>query len=249
MLLEGKCVLVTGASRGIGRAIALACAREGAIVGINYHASEDAAQEVCNEISQWKTTKAHPVRFDVGSTVEVEAGVAQFCKIAGGVDALVNNAGIFSGGLLVTMPVEDIQCLLSVNLAGAIYCARAVLPHFIQQKSGVILNLGSVSATRPNQGQSVYVATKCALEGFTRALAVEYARKNVRVLCLCPGPMETDMMAGTRELAGDKVEHRIPLGRLGTPDEIARFAVFLLSNQMAFASGSIHALDGGYLVG
>lgn len=249
MLLEGKRILVTGSSRGIGRAIALACAREGAILGVNYHGSEDEAQKLCKEINRDKISTAYPVRFDVGLAAEVEAGIARFCELAGGVDVLVNNAGIFSGGLLVTMPVADIQRLLSVNLAGAIYCARAVLPHFIQQKSGVILNIGSVSATRPNQGQSVYVATKNALEGFTRALAIEYARKNIRALCLCPGPTETDMLAGTRALAGDRVEHRVPLGRLGTPDEVARFAVFLLSNQMAFASGSIHAFDGGYLVG
>lgn len=249
MLLEGKQVLVTGAGRGLGRAVALACAREGATVGVNYCSSETAAKKLCDEINREKSHAAHPIKFDVALAAEVEAGVARFCELAGGVDALVNNAGIFEGGLLVTMPVEAIQQQLAVNLAGAIYCARAVLPHFLQQKSGVILNVGSVSATRPNQGQSVYVATKSALEGFTRALAVEYARKNIRVLCLCPGPMETDMLASTRELAGDKVERRIPLGRLGTPDEVARFATFLLSEQMSFASGSIHAVDGGYLVG
>ncbi len=249
MLLEGKRVLVTGASRGIGRAIARACAREGAIVGVNYHSSEKAARELCEEIEREEKRSAHLVQFDVSSPDTVEKGVGRFCEVAGGIDVLVNNAGRFEGGLLATMPVKAIQRTMSVNLAGAIYCARAALPFFLQQRSGVILNLGSVSSSRPNQGQSVYVATKCALEGFTRALAVEYARKNIRVLCLCPGPVNTDMMAATRALAGDRVENRIPLGRLGTPEEVARFAVNLLSDQMSFATGSIYPFDGGYLAG
>jgi 3-oxoacyl-[acyl-carrier protein] reductase len=249
MLLEGKRMLVTGASRGIGHAIARACAREGAIVGINYHSSENSARKLCEEIEREEKRPAYAIPFDVSSADAVEKGVERFCELAGGVDALVNNAGRFDGGLLATMSVDAIQRTLAVNLAGAIYCARAVLPRFLQQRSGVILNLGSVAASRPNQGQSVYVASKSALEGFTRALAVEYARKNIRVLCLCPGPVDTDMMAATRVLAGDKVESRIPLGRLGTPEEVAQFAVNLLSDQMSFATGSIYPLDGGYLAG
>jgi 3-oxoacyl-[acyl-carrier protein] reductase len=151
--------------------------------------------------------------------------------------------------LLATMPVDAIQRTLSVNLTGAIYCARAVLPHFLQQRSGVILNLGSASASRPNQGQSVYVASKCALEGFTRALAVEYARKKIRVICLSPGPVNSGMMSAIRALAGDRIESRVPLGRLASPDEIAQFATHLLSDEMSFATGSIYPLDGGYLAG
>ena len=249
MLLEGNRILVTGAGRGIGRAIARACAREGAVVGVNYRTSERAALDLCAEIEREDGRAAYPLAFDVSDPQAVERGVEEFCERAGGIDVLVNNAGRFDGGLLVTMPVESIQRLLSVNLAGAIYCARAALPHFLRQRSGLVLNIGSVSATRPNQGQSVYVAAKGALEAFTRALAVEYARKNIRALCLCPGPIATEMLAATQAIAGDRMEKRIPLGRLGTAEETARFAVFLLSGQMAFASGSIHALDGGYLVG
>ncbi|PWU12358.1 MAG: hypothetical protein C5B50_21625 [Verrucomicrobia bacterium] len=249
MLLEGKRVLVTGAGRGIGRAIARLCAREGAIVGINYYSSEAAARELCEEIQRDEKRPAHLVPFDVSSADAVEKGVEGFCELAGRIDVLVNNAGRFEGGLLATMPVEAIQRMLSINLAGAIYCARAVLPHFLQQRSGVILNVGSVASSRPNQGQSVYVASKGALEGFTRALAVEYARKNIRVICLCPGPVNSDMTAAIRALAGDRVENRIPLGRLGSPEEVARFAVHLLSDQMSFATGSIYPFDGGYLAG
>jgi len=249
MLLERKRVLVTGASRGLGRAIARACAAAGAIVGVNYHSSEAAARELCGQIEREENRAAYALRFDVASAVEVEQGVERFCELAGGVDALVNNAARFEGGLLATMPADAVGRLLSVNLAGAIHCARAVLPHFLPQRSGVILNIGSASATRPNQGQSVYVATKSALEGLTRALAVEYARKNIRVLCLCPGPLNTDMLTATRALAGERVEGRVPLGRLGSPEETARFAVQLLSDQMSFATGAIYPLDGGYLVG
>jgi 3-oxoacyl-[acyl-carrier protein] reductase len=249
MRLEGKRVLVTGASRGLGRAIARACAAEGAIVGVNYHSSEAGARQLCEEIERDEKRAAHSLRFDVASAAEVEKGVERFCEQAGGVDALVNNAARFEGGLLATMPADAVERLLSVNLAGAIHCARAVLPRFLQQRAGVILNIGSVSASRPNPGQSVYVATKSALEGFTRALAIEYARKHIRVLCLCPGPLNTEMLAATRALAGDRVESRVPLGRLGSPEEAARFAVQLLSDGMSFATGAIYPLDGGYLVG
>jgi 3-oxoacyl-[acyl-carrier protein] reductase len=249
MLLEGKRILVTGASRGIGRAIARACAREGAVVGANYHSSGDAARQLCDEIAREEGRATHLLQFDVASPGSVETGIARFCELAGGLDALVNNAGRFEGGLLPTLSIDAIQSVLSVNLAGAIYCARAALPQFLLQRSGIILNVSSVAAARPNPGQSVYAATKSALEGFTRALAVEYARKNIRVLCLCPGPVKTDMMTATLAFAGDRVANRIPMGRLGTADETARLAVLLLSDQMSFATGSVYALDGGYLVG
>jgi 3-oxoacyl-[acyl-carrier protein] reductase len=248
-MLEGKRVLVTGASRGIGRGIALACAKAGATVGVGCHRSEAAGHDVCRAIEKEHGRPAFLARFDVSAPLEVEEGIARFAEQAGGLDALVNNAGCFEGGLLATQPIDAIDHLLSVNLAGVIYCARAVLPRFVEQHSGIILNLGSVASVRPNQGQAVYAATKSAVEGLTRALAMEYARKGIRVLCLSPGPIDTDMLSSTRALAGDRVERRIPLGRLGTAEEVARFAVFLLSDQMAFASGSIHAFDGGYLVG
>ena len=249
MILEGKRILVTGASRGIGRAMAKAAALEGATVGVHYHSGENEAHQLCAEIEAEVGRKAHPIFFDVRSPSEVESGVERFQEIAGGIDALVNNAARFEAGLLASMETDAIQRLISINLEGPIYTARAVLPYFLQQRSGVILNIGSVSASRPNQGQSVYAATKCALEGFTRALAIEYARKKIRVLCLSPGPIDTEMMANTRALVGDRIESRVPLGRVGQPIEVAQFAVQLLSDRMSFATGSIYSFDGGYLLG
>lgn len=185
-MLEGKRIVVTGAGRGIGRAIALACARAGAVVGVNYRASEAGAREIHEK---------HPARtvllpFDVREPDAVAAAVARFRGAAGGIDGWVNNAGVNRPDLLVASDLGKIREQIEVNLVGAIVCARAVLPVMLEQRAGVILNVSSVAAARPVRGQAVYAATKGGLEALTRALAVEYARKGVRVHALRPGPAE-----------------------------------------------------------
>jgi 3-oxoacyl-[acyl-carrier protein] reductase len=241
-VLEGKKIVVTGASRGIGRAIALSCARAGAVVGINYHASEESARAIHME---------HPDRFillpfDVRDGRAVSAGVAQFRERAGRIDGWVNNAGVNLPGLLVSTPPETIRKQIDVNLLGSILCAQAVLPVMLEQRGGVILNISSVVATRPSRGQSVYASTKGGLEALTRALAVEYGRKGIRVHAIRPGPIETEMLESTKVLAADEVLARVPLHRLGRPEEVAELAVYLLSDKAAFITGSVHAIDGGY---
>jgi 3-oxoacyl-[acyl-carrier protein] reductase len=147
----------------------------------------------------------------------------------------------------MTATPERIREQLDVNLLGPILCVQAALGVFLEQRSGVILNISSVAAIRPARGQAVYAASKGGLESLTRALAVEYARKGIRVHGIRPGPVDTRMMESTAALAEAEVISRIPLGRLGRPEEIADLAVFLLSDRATFVTGSIHTIDGGYL--
>jgi len=244
-MLEGKRVVVTGASRGIGRAIAIACAQSGARVGINFNHSEKEARAVAGEIGE----AAVLLPFDVADPAAVARGFETFVSAAGGLDALVNNAAINRPSLLVSASDEDIDAVTRTNVTGPILCTRAAIRTMMRQRSGAILNVSSVAAARPSKGQSVYAATKGALEALTRAVAVEYGRKGIRCHCLRPGPVDTDMFAATKALAGEEVLARIPLQRFVTPEEVAAFAVFLLSDRASAVTGAVVTIDGGYAAG
>jgi 3-oxoacyl-[acyl-carrier protein] reductase len=188
-----------------------------------------------------------PLQFDVRDGEGIQSALTAFRERAGRLDGLVNNAGVNRPDLLMTATPERIREQLDVNLLGPILCVQAALGVFLEQRSGVILNISSVAAIRPARGQAVYAASKGGLESLTRALAVEYARKGIRVHGIRPGPVDTRMMESTAALAEAEVISRIPLGRLGRPEEIADLAVFLLSDRATFVTGSIHTIDGGYL--
>jgi 3-oxoacyl-[acyl-carrier protein] reductase len=244
-MLAGKRVVVTGANGGLGLAIAQACLEAGATVGLNVHRDDKRARGLVDH---------HPARavllpFDVRDAEAVARGVAEFRAFAGGIDGWVSNAAVNRADLLLTASEARIREQLDVNLLGPILCARAVLPAMLEQRAGVIVNVGSAAAARPHRGQAVYAATKGALEAFTRALAAEYGRKGIRAHCLRPGPIDTPMLAATRTLAEGEILARVPLGRLGRPDEVAALAVYLLSEASALASGSVQTVDGGYAVG
>ncbi len=234
-MLEGKKIVVTGASRGIGRAIALACVRAGATVGLGHRSTVDVPDGCI------------PLRFDVRDPAAVSAAVASFREKAGRIDGWVNNAGVNHPSLLVSADPAKIREQIDVNVLGPIVCAQAVLPVMLEQRAGVILNVSSVAAVRAARGQAVYAATKGAIESLTRALAVEYARKGIRVHAIRPGPVDTDMLAATKSLAEDEIVSRVPMKRVGTPAEVAELAVWLLSDRASYATGSIHTIDGGYL--
>ena len=235
-MLEGKRIVVTGASRGIGRAIAIACIEAGARVGVNVRGDaplDDALRD------------AIVLRFDVRDGEAVRRNIDAFAAETGGIDGLVNNAGINLPKLLVDVQDEDVGAVFATNIGGTIACTRAALPHMLRARGGAIVNVSSLAAVRPSRGMSIYAASKGAIESFTRAVAVEYGRKGIRCHCVRPGAIETDLLAPTRALAEGEMLERIPMRRIGGAAEVARVVVFLLSDAASYVNGGIHAVDGG----
>jgi 3-oxoacyl-[acyl-carrier protein] reductase len=242
-----RSILVTGASRGIGRAIAVECARRftGAIVGVGFHASRQAAEETARAIGDLNA-QAILVPADVADGGAVERAFAAYADEAGGIDALVVNAGTHVAGLLATTEIDALERLVRVNTLGPLACARAALPRMLAQRRGLILFIGSIAAARPARGQAAYAATKGSVEALTRAVAVEYGKKGIRAICIRPGAVRTDMLDATIAMAGEDVTSRIPVRRVAEPVEVGRFAALLLSDDAAYASGAIIDFDGGY---
>lgn len=241
--LEGKTAIVTGSSRGIGKAVALELARHGANVVINCREAVEAAEEVAGLINI-NGSKAIMVKADVTRQEEVKNMVASAIDRFGKVDILVNNAGVNRDKTLRKMTEKEWRDVLSTNVDGLFYCTQAVVPYMVEQKWGRIINMSSIVGQMGNIGQSNYAASKAAMVGFTKALALELARYNITVNAVCPGFIETDMMTRLSPETLENILGRIPLGRFGQPQEVAAMVRFLVS-EGEFVTGQSFNVNGG----
>ena len=242
-----KTVLVTGASRGIGRECAKAFAREGFNVLINYHKSGDAANALKRELCEMGV-RTEAFCADVSDTSEVERMFERIETCFGGVDVLVNNAGVAHTALFSDVSDAQRDRIFGVNVFGAFNCVRAALPYMIHEKSGSIINISSIWGVSGASCEVHYSASKAALIGFTRALSKELAPSGIRVNCVAPGVIDTDMNAALDGNVRAQLCEDTPLGRLGTPEEAANAVLFLASDRASFITGQTITVDGGFIV-
>jgi 3-oxoacyl-[acyl-carrier protein] reductase len=242
---KGKVALVTGASRGIGRAVAVALARGGAAVALNYAGNEAAAQEALKLVEAAGAPRARLYRFDVADPAACQKAVDEVVAEFGGLSILVNNAGIAVDQLLMRLKDEDWKRQLDVNLTGAFNLTRAVTRPMMKARGGAIVNLSSVVGEMGNAGQVAYAATKAGLLGLTKSVARELASRNIRCNAVTPGFIDTDMTSALPEAARTKMMESIPLARLGTADDIANAVCFLASDQAAYVTGEVLKVNGG----
>lgn len=242
--LSGKVALVTGASRGIGRAIAKALCAHGASVALGAR-DEKLLAEAVAEIAG-AGGEAWAVRLDVTERASVEAAVGSVIERRGRLDCLVNNAGITRDNLLVRMKPEEWQQVLATNLTGVFHCTQAALKPMLRQRSGRIVSIASVVGLTGNAGQTNYSASKAGLLGFTKALAREVASRAITVNAVAPGFIETEMTAAMTEKAREAMASAIPMGRVGRAEDVAEAVVFLASDGAGYITGQVLAVDGGF---
>ena len=247
MLLDGKIALVTGGSRGIGRAIALRLAEEGAKVAINYAGNQTAAEEVKAIIEQHGGT-AMIVQTDVSDSTAAAEMVARVHEELGGLDILVNNAGITRDTLLLRMKDEDFDAVINTNLKGIYACTKAAAKFMTKQRSGRIVNLSSVVGEIGNIGQTNYAAAKAGVIGFSKAAAKELAARHVTVNVVAPGFIDTDMTAVLKDSIREKLIEGIPFGALGKPEHVADAVLFLVSDAASYITGQVLNVDGGMVM-
>ncbi|GMU73170.1 MAG: 3-oxoacyl-ACP reductase FabG [Betaproteobacteria bacterium PRO3] len=243
--LAGRTALVTGGSRGIGRAIVERLAADGMDVTFLYATSNEAAREVV-DTARAAGRQVAADRVDVRDPDACVQAVERVIERCERIDVLVNNAGVIRDNLLVALEPDDVRTVLETNVTGLFNVTRAVAPHMTARRSGCIVNLSSVAATRGGRGQSNYAASKGAIEAFTRALAVELGPRRIRVNAVAPGVIDTEMSKDVRELAGEEAKKRILLRRYGTAGEIADAVWFLASDRASYVTGTVLHVDGGF---
>ena len=244
-LLEGQTAVITGASRGIGKAIAISLAKEGAEVIVNYSSSLENANKVVSEINSFGG-KAYPLQADISNENSVNDFIKTVLEKNTKIDVLVNNAGITKDGLLMRMKTDDWQKVLDLNLSGVFYCTRAVSRQMLKQRKGRIINITSVVGLIGNPGQANYSAAKAGVVGLTQTAAKEFASRGITVNAVAPGFISTDM---TKDLNSEGILSAIPLGRFGEPEDVAGAVRFLAADpSAAYITGQTIQVDGGMVM-
>ena len=247
MLLEGKTALVTGASRGIGRAVAVALAAAGAKVAVNYAGNDAAAEETKAAIEAAGGT-AILLKADIADCEAVDKMVADTVEAFGQIDILVNNAGITRDGLLMRMKNEDFDAVINTNLKGVYYTTKAVTKLMMKKRYGRIINMASVVGLTGNAGQANYAAAKAGVIGFSKTVAKELASRGITCNMVAPGLIPTDMTKDLPEKAKEAVMPPIPLGRAGQPEDVAQAVLFLASDNASYITGQVINVDGGMVM-
>ena len=245
--MKGKIALVTGGSRGIGRAIALKLAEAGCDVAVFYAGRKDAAEETVQQL-QGLGVRAICVQCDVSDENQVAAAFKQVCDELGLPDILVNNAGIVRDGLAMRMSAENFRAVLDTNLTGAFNMIHACLPGFLRRRSGRIINISSVSGMMGNAGQANYASSKAGLIGLTKTIAREVASRGITVNAVAPGFIETDMTRSMNEAALNAGVTQVPMGRMGRPEDVANAVRFLASDEASYITGCVLKVDGGMYI-
>jgi len=242
--LQGQVALISGSSRGIGKAIAHHLAKKGANIAINYHSQEETANQVMRDII-YAGTESIAIRADVSKEDDVRSLMQKILDQWGRLDILINNAGITQDRLIMRMTSEEWDHVLSVNLKSAYLCTRFALPHMIRQRHGRIINISSVVGISGNAGQANYAASKAGLIGLTKAVAREVASRNITVNAVAPGYITTEMVEKLSEETKAQILSNVPLGRFGKPEDVAATVDFLCSDSANYITGQVLTVDGG----
>lgn len=245
--MQGKIAMVTGGSRGIGRAIALKLAERGCDVAVLYAGNTAAAEETVQQIAQMGV-RAMILKCNVADEAQADAAFSQVCEKLGTPDILINNAGIIRDNLAMRMKTEDFRAVLETNLTGAFNMIHAALPRFLRRRSGRIINIASVSGMMGNAGQANYAASKAGLIGLTKTIARECASRGVTVNAVAPGFIETDMTASMPEAALKAGVAAVPMGRIGKAEDVANAVAFLASDEAGYITGCTIKVDGGMYI-